>query len=479
MILVTIFILGLLLLLSIYKYGTHKFDYWEKRNIPFIKPTFFFGILYSTVVKQKPISIYLAEFYNKFNGPFFGYYALRSPFLVLTDVKAIKRFLIKDAEYFSDRYVYNDPAIDPVIAYGLFGAKGALWKDLKNCFTPFFTVAKVKSMFSLLKDSRKHFDDYLETNANENIDAKKMSQKFAASALARCVMGININTFTDAHSMFGVPHKHFTSSSIWRTFSLLCYYYSPTLVGLFGLKFFPQSMKNLIVEMFDASVKERESLKIKNGDMIDLFVELKNKKLADLGLCNLGCSDSSSLYILLCWIGVNIQSRLRNEILHAKQKHGEIRYDVLQEMEYLNMIVSETLRKYPATPQIHRQCVKDYKVPNTDVIIEKGTKVTISSFGLHRNEKFFCDPEKFDPERFNIINRNKIQDGSYLPFGEGLRSCLAKVFGTMIVKIGIVQLIENYEVIKNLKTPSKIEFTMFPALIQTNQSLNMTLRKLG
>jgi cytochrome P450 len=40
---------------------------------------------------------------------------------------------------------------------------------------------------------------------------------------------------------------------------------------------------------------------------------------------------------------------------------------------------------------------------------------------LYRNPKYFPNPEKFDPERFNDDNKHKIQDFTYLPFGAGPR----------------------------------------------------------
>ncbi|KAF5293393.1 hypothetical protein FQA39_LY02878 [Lamprigera yunnana] len=489
--LLTIVTFGLITI-AIYKYGTHNSDYWEKKKVPFIKPTFFFGILYDTIVKGELIATYLAKFYNKFTAPVFGFYAMRRPFLVLRDLETIKNFLIKDAEYFSDRYLFNDPSIDSVIAYGLFGAKGCMWKNLRPCFSSFFTTAKVKVMFSLLNNCRKDFNDYLENNVNHNIKAKELAQKFASNVLARCVFGISINTFKDENSGFNLPRKQFVGSSFLRIFSLLCYYYSPALVRTFRLKFCGQRLTDFLVKVFNASIKEREFTKIKNGDMIDLFIEFKNSKLVELGLtwdvvtaqaCLFYAAGQESVAGTIAFTlyelcqNVSIQNRLRTDIHEIKKKHNGITYNALQEMEYLDMVVSETLRKYPSVPQIHRQCVKNYKIPNTDIIIEKGTNVTISSFGIHHNPIFFPDPDRYDPERFNRINRHKIQHGSYLPYGEGLRSCIAQIFSLTLVKMCIVQLVEKYEVIKNPNTVEKIEFTMFPIIVQAKQPLNVTLRR--
>lgn len=86
----------------------------------------------------------------------------------------------------------------------------------------------------------------------------------------------------------------------------------------------------------------------------------------------------------------------------------------------------ETLRKYPALPLLNRRCTKDYQIPGTNATLEKGTDVAISVMGIHHDEEYYPDHEKFDPERFNEINKAKLPSCCYLPFGEGPRVCIGK-----------------------------------------------------
>lgn len=82
------------------------------------------------------------------------------------------------------------------------------------------------------------------------------------------------------------------------------------------------------------------------------------------------------------------------------------------------------MRKYPPLPGLNRICNKDYKVPGTDFVIEKGTKLWIPVLGLHRDPEYYPDPEKFDPERFSEENKKHRHPYAYLPFGEGPRICI-------------------------------------------------------
>nr|XP_022913663.1 cytochrome P450 6k1-like [Onthophagus taurus] len=89
----------------------------------------------------------------------------------------------------------------------------------------------------------------------------------------------------------------------------------------------------------------------------------------------------------------------------------------------------ETLRKYPVLPFLDRMCNTDYKLPGTDIIIEKGTPVYIPMFGLHYDEKYWNNPQKYDPERFSDEEINKRHQYAYIPFGSGPHNCIGERFG--------------------------------------------------
>jgi cytochrome P450 family 3 subfamily A len=67
-------------------------------------------------------------------------------------------------------------------------------------------------------------------------------------------------------------------------------------------------------------------------------------------------------------------------------------------MEYLDMVVSEVLRLYAIGNRIERICKKDVEIKG--VHIPKGTGVMIPVFALHRDPKYWPNPEEFHPERY-------------------------------------------------------------------------------
>lgn len=134
---------------------------------------------------------------------------------------------------------------------------------------------------------------------------------------------------------------------------------------------------------------------------------------------------SFALYELA--LNPDVQDKLAEEIRKYTSENGDkLTYDLLQEMKYLDMVVSETLRKYPPVGNLFRQCTKPYTIPGTNVLIEAETRVFIPIYAIHRDPKYYPNPEKFDPERFTPEEKAKRHPMIYMPFGEGPRNCIGK-----------------------------------------------------
>lgn len=200
--------------------------------------------------------------------------------------------------------------------------------------------------------------------------------------------------------------------------------------------------------VFDA-MKYRVENKIIRPDMIHLLMEAQRKseddtegakKFSDedlLAQCLLFFfAGFETVSVCLCFLtyelcmNPDVQSKLYEEIASVEEQlEGKpLDYDTLVHMKYLDMVVSETLRKWPPAPRTDRFCNADIDLRdesnNAVMSLKKGDVLFIPIIGLHYDPENFPDPTEFRPERFSDENKHEIKPFTYLPFGVGPRNCI-------------------------------------------------------
>ena len=131
---------------------------------------------------------------------------------------------------------------------------------------------------------------------------------------------------------------------------------------------------------------------------------------------------------------------------------GDIDYDELAKLPYLDAILSETLRLHSPVMRLARVANEDYKLGNTGLTIRKDQTVEIPIYALHHSEEFYDQPFKFNPDRFLPENRHLIKPYTYLPFGAGPRNCIGMRFALMEDKVGLAQVIRRFRFKRSAQT---------------------------
>lgn len=173
-----------------------------------------------------------------------------------------------------------------------------------------------------------------------------------------------------------------------------------------------------------------------------------------------------------------IQSRVREEIKEMLTRHdGKITFDAvsnISELPYLNQVVNETLRLYSVLPALDRECINHDGVslePFSDFKIPYGMPVLIPISGMGRDEKYFPDPLKYDPDRFSPENIDKIPSCVHIPFGSGPRNCLGERMGLIQTKTALCTMLKDFRVEMNENTPLEIKFRKNANHLQSDKGL--------
>lgn len=112
-------------------------------------------------------------------------------------------------------------------------------------------------------------------------------------------------------------------------------------------------------------------------------------------------------------------------------------------LQYTDMILSESMRLYPPAWILPRISVGEDHLPS-GAVLPKGVEVEVSQWAVHRNPEFFPDPEHFDPERFSPKAKDERPQFSYFPFGGGTRRCIGESFAKMEGVLLLATLAQRY-----------------------------------
>ncbi|KAL5276675.1 hypothetical protein ACFFRR_002098 [Megaselia abdita] len=462
-----VFVLVIVVLLV--QYVKKKLNYWEVRGVNHEKPSFPLGNLRG-LGKELSFSELQMKFYEKFKNKdrYFGMYMFLNKMFVITDLDLLKTIFIKDFQNFNERGLYHNKKDDP-ISENLSTVDGKTWKAIRSKLSPTFTSAKMKFMFPTVQKVGNEFVEVLKEMVSNNpeIEVKELLARFTTDVIGTCAFGIECNSLKDPEAEFRLHGKKFIKHLNSRPLKLLFQQSFSDLARFLKMRFVNKDSSDYFMRIVRETVNYREENNIRRNDFMDLLIDLKNNKdgenpegltidetCAHAFIFILGGfeTSSSTMGFMLYELAKNpdIQEKLRDHINSVLEDHdGVISYDCMKAMKYLEQVTMETLRKYPIAPQILRLTQEDYKVPESDLILEKGTSILIPVRAIHNDPEIYPNPEIFDPERFSFGEIGKRHTQSFLGFGDGPRNCIGSRFAKMQIFIGIVSFLTNFEFTTN------------------------------
>ncbi|XP_062553095.1 probable cytochrome P450 9f2 [Armigeres subalbatus] len=477
----------------IYRWSIATYDYFDKRKVPYVKPHPLFGGLW-------PVFSHLSDVadmgYNMFpENRFSGFFTFRQPGYLVHDPALAKQIMIKDFDHFTEHLNTISEDVDPILGRALFFMDGQRWRHGRSGLSPAFTGSKMRNMFTLLS---KYVDGAMQRLAQDaghgemELDIRDLFQKLISDIITSVSFGVEIDSVHNPNNEFFKRGKQLTAAAGFQGLKFFLWKVIPNSVfKFFRLSFLSKEVADFYVDVVSKTIKLREANKIVRPDFIHLLVQARLNELkedeADDELKSAGfttvvehieASTENSQYTdlditavaasfffggietttnLLCFAlyeivgNREVKQKLEAEINSVREGLGgkALTYEVLQKMEYLDMVITESLRRWSPLGFTNRVCVKPYIFEDhngTKVTVEKGQVVQIPIQSFHRDPKFFPDPYRFDPERFSDENKHNINQDAFLPFGSGPRNCIGSRLALMQAKCLLYYFFANFSV---------------------------------
>ncbi|XP_055593928.1 cytochrome P450 6A1-like [Uranotaenia lowii] len=466
----------LLIVASLIAYAIFKvrkqLRFWKDLGIPHNEPNFSRNLRPTTHMAQR-----LQSYYHKYKGqfPMAGMYLFTKPVGLVIDLDLLKCIYVKDFQYFHDRGMYYNERDDPLSAH-LFNLEGAKWRNLRTKISPTFTSGKMKMMYPTMIAAGMQFSDYMNEKVavESEFELKDLLARFTTDVIGMCAFGIECNTMKDPNAQFRLMARKQFESPRNRFKDLVCSAF-PKFARLLRLKSTDSDLSDFFLNVVRQTIDFRLKNDVQRNDFMDLMLGMMKTENPEQDVLTFkevaaqafvffiaGFETSSTT---LTWalyelsINQDIQEKARQTVKEVLEKNNNtLSYEAILQMNYLDQIINETLRKYPPLHVNFRKVVNDYQIPNTTTILPAGTSVMVPTYAIQHDTDVFPDPERFDPDRFTAENIQSRHPMAWTPFGEGPRICIGMRFGMMQTRIGLALLLKSFRFSQGAKSTVPLEF---------------------
>jgi cytochrome P450 len=167
-----------------------------------------------------------------------------------------------------------------------------------------------------------------------------------------------------------------------------------------------------------------------------------------------------------------VEEQLRAEIESVLEGRAPT-FAELPKLTYMQQVIHETLRLYPAAYLFAREAVTEDTIDGYPIPAK--TLIFITPYITHRDPNYWPDPERFDPQRFTPENSAGRPRHVYYPFGEGPHLCIGNNFALMEMQLILAIALQRFR----LGLVADQTIALRPeATLRSKHGMKMTLQRI-
>ena len=376
----------------------------------------------------------------------------------LFDAKLIKEFYSKQSNYVK---IKPSPATQTLMGTGLLLAEGDLWKTHRKIISSKFHFEFLKDNILNIVSTTREFLCELSKASMSKVSILDEAQKITGEVVGRIFFGEHLNNY----KIQGLPLTLYFARLMARATGgfkgnyliMLAFITGVNLERIPSYKKFMDEVREFKQLCFNI-VKDRKNSHVKGTDLLGLLLETQNAENPEdrfsdediinefitfflAGMDTTGHLIAMSLYLLEQ--NPHSLEKLRQEVDTFYPKDKLVTVDELNQMDYMQCVLKETLRLYSPAPIIFPRLAQiDHTIG--DLQIKKGSSVRPTPLYNYSNPKYFEEPEKFKPERWMNKMEQNLEPYVYVPFSAGPRNCIGQHLALMEAKIIVSEFIRKF-----------------------------------
>ncbi|BES91752.1 cytochrome P450 [Nesidiocoris tenuis] len=373
--------------------------------------------------------------------------------------------VLSSMKYIEKGQEYN--LIRPWLQEGLLVSSGQKWHSRRKLLTPTFHFKILEDKSRTMYQNAKLFVDKLLEKNGKPFDPFMKISRCTLDIICESAMGVALNSQNDGSADYVALIGRVTRDIVYRVVNTQ--HFSEVVWQLTKKGY--QNSKDIeaVHDFTQMIITERRQLyeKEKKETLSEEDFGIKKRKafldsMLELDISNqakMTDSDIREEVDTFLFEGHDTTAALILFLLFELGHHQDIQelayqeqYEIfgddtreatlndIQQMTYLERVIKECLRLYPSVPWMSRTLNDDLTLKGLPTI-PAGANIMILPIFLHRNPKYYPDPEKFDPDRFLPEECAKRHPFAYIPFSAGPRNCIGQKFAMLEIKTTISTLL--------------------------------------
>lgn len=331
------------------------------------------------------------------------------------------------------------------IGEGLFLLEGEEWKEQRTALQPAFYREKIAAYGGTMRDFAAATGDGW--TDGDRFDVLPEMREYTLRVLGKTLLDVDIDRTAGAlEPLLDALRERLDPRSLSAYVPLAVP--TPTNRRVRSARAnFEATLDDIIAERRAESAADREA----RDDVLSLLLSLEETTMTRERLGHqlltflVAGHDTTALTLTYAWFLLGHHPE-RQRKLHAELDATLDGADPtpadLFDLPYLDDVLTEVLRLYPPAFTTFRQPTRPVTLGGYDIAPD--AQLTIPQWLVHRDGRWYDDPDAFRPERWTDEFEARLPDYAYYPFGGGPRHCIGMRFARMEAKLAIATLAQRY-----------------------------------